>query len=137
MLCLICESLYSKVVDIVDRILQEAISNPTCKATEISLLKLQVVMGSYLEKITCQISYLCSKIKLSNQVVHIQSRITNNLIQKDAFCDLTQALRKFLLETYICQVDKMIFEHVMEITDDQIPALSFDEVDRILRQIRQ
>ena len=102
MLCLICESLYSKVVDIVDRILQEAISNPTCKATEISILKLQVVMGSYLEKITCQISYLCSKIKLSNQVVHIQSRITNNLIQKDAFCDLNQALRKFLLETYIC-----------------------------------
>ena len=135
MLCLICESLYSKVVDIVNRILQEAISNPTCKATEISILKLQVVMGSYLEKITCQITYLCAKN--TNQVVHIQSRITNNLIQKDAFCDLTQALRKFLLETYICQVDKMIFEHVMEITDDQIPALSFDEVDRILRQIRQ
>ena len=135
MLCLICNSLYSKVVDIVDRILQEAISNPTCKATEISLMKLQVVMGSYLERITCQISYLCAKN--TNQVVRIHSRITNNVIQKDAFCDLTQALRKFLLETYVCQVDKMVFEHVMEVSVDPIPALSFEKVDQILGQLRQ
>ena len=111
MLCLICNSLYSKVVDIVDRIMQEAINNPTCRPTEISLLKLQFVMGSYLKNVTSQTSYLCARN--TDQVVRIHSKITNNLIQKDAFCDLTQAFRKFLLETYICQLDKMVFEHVM------------------------
>jgi hypothetical protein len=135
MLCLICNSLYTKVVAIVDRILQEAINNPTCKATEISLLKLQVVMGSYLENITLQFSYLCAKN--NDQFVRIYSGITNNVIQKDAVCDLTQALRRFLLETYVCQVDKIVFEHVMEVSIDPIPALSFEEVDQILGQIRQ
>ena len=135
MLCLICNSLYSKVVDIVDRILQEAINNPTCKATEISLLKLQVVMGSYLENVTRQISYLCARN--TDQVVRIHSRSNNSVIKKDVFCDLTQALRRFLLETYICQVDKMVFEHVVEVSVDPIPALSFEEVDQILGQIRQ
>ena len=135
MLCLICNSLYTKVVAIVDRILQEAINNPTCKATEISLLKLQVVMGSYLENVTRRISYFCARN--TNQVVRTHSRITNSVIQKDAFCDLTQALRRILLETCICQVDKMVFEHVVEVSVDPIPALSFEEVDKILGQIRQ
>ena len=134
MLCLICNSLYSKVIDIGDQILQEAINNLTCKGTQISLLKLQVLMGSHLENVTRQISYLCARN--TDQVVCIHFRSNNSVIQKDAFCDLTQALRRFLLETYICQVDKMVFEHVVEVSVDPIPALSFEEVDQILGQIR-
>ena len=73
----------------------------------------------------------------TDQLVCIHSRSNNSVIKKDAFCDLTQALRRFLLETYICQVDKMVFEHVVEVSVDPIPALSFEEVDQILGQIRQ
>ena len=52
--------------------------------------------------------------------------------------DLTieSVIRRILLETYICQVDKMVFEHVVEVSVDPIPALSFEEVDQILGQIR-
>ena len=100
-------------MNIAERIQQESIDNFTCKATEVSLLKLHSLMGS-LTFVANRVSYLCAKY--TNQESRIYSREMNCVVKKDQYCDLTEALRIFLTETYICQVDKMVFQHVLELT---------------------
>ena len=113
MLCIVCDQLFLRIADIIQRIILESYQNLTVKSWEVSLLKITAVM--YLIPAICP---------------HVIS-----LCETEEECGLQQALQTKVVSSYMNQVDRMVSFHVQEMGRDNLPQLSFAEVDRILDQM--
>ena len=110
MLCIVCDQLFLRIADVVQRIIRESEENSTVKSCEVSLLKITAVM------------YIIPAI--SPYVISICDTVEE--------CKLQEALQTQIVNSYMQQIDRLT-GHVLE--RGNLPQLSFAEVDRILDQM--
>ena len=113
MLCIVYDQLFLRIADVVQRIIRESDQNSTVKSCEVSLLKITAVM------------YLVPAI--SPYVISLCDTVEE--------CGLEEALKTRIVNSYMKQVDRMVSFHILEMGREDLPQLSFAEVDRILDQM--
>ena len=112
MLCIVCNQLFLRIADVVQRIIRKSEQNSTVNSCEVSLLKITAVM------------YIIPAI--SPYVISICDTVEE--------CGLQEALQTQIVNSYMTQIDRLT-GHVLEMGREHLPQLSFAEVDRILDQM--